>query len=212
MDISCFKSVLVLAPHTDDGELGAGGFLHKLITSANAKVIYVAFSTAKESLPNGLREDTLIHEVRNATKELGLEDIKILDYPVRNFYDHRQAILDDLIKIRATNSFDLVLLPASSDIHQDHQVIHNEGIRAFKNTTILGYELIWNSFDFKNHLYVKLNEQNINKKVRALSQYKSQSHRAYMSEDFVKSLAYTRGLQVNHKYAECFEVIRWVLD
>lgn len=206
-----FKNVLVLAPHTDDGELGAGGFLSKLATSG-AEILYIAFSTAKESLPAGLPEDTLSYEVRNAIHELGFENIKILDYPVRNFYEYRQSILDDLIKIRASNNFDLVLLPASSDIHQDHQVIHNEGIRAFKNTTILGYELIWNSFDFKNHLYVKLEDQDISKKIEALSQYKSQSHRAYMSEDFVKSLAYTRGLQINHKYAECFEVIRWVLN
>lgn len=211
MSLNSFKSVLVLAPHTDDGELGAGGFLNKLAASG-AQILYVAFSTAKESLPDGLPEDTLAHEVCNAIQELGFENIQILDYPVRNFYEYRQSILDDLIKIRSSNNFDLVLLPASSDIHQDHQVIHNEGIRAFKNTTILGYELIWNSFDFKNHLYVKLEDQNISKKIKALSQYKSQSHRVYMSEEFVRSLAYTRGLQINHKYAECFEVIRWVLN
>lgn len=206
-----FSSVLVLAPHTDDGELGAGGFLSKLVSSG-AKVTYVAFSTAKESLPEGMPEDTLYYEVKNAIGHLGIKDIEILDYPVRNFDLNRQLILEDLIKIRAIKDFDLVLLPSSSDIHQDHQVIRNEGIRAFKNTTILGYELIWNSFDFKNHLYVKLNENDVVNKINALSEYKSQSHRAYMSEEFVRSLAYTRGLQVNHKYAECFEVIRWVLN
>ena len=40
-----FDNVLVLAPHTDDGELGAGGFIAKLIEKG-AKVTYVAFSTA----------------------------------------------------------------------------------------------------------------------------------------------------------------------
>lgn len=29
--ISNFKNILVLAPHTDDGELGAGGFISKAI-------------------------------------------------------------------------------------------------------------------------------------------------------------------------------------
>ena len=53
-----FKNVLVLAPHTDDGELGAGGFLDKLIKSG-ANVTYVAFSTAAESLPEGLPKNTL---------------------------------------------------------------------------------------------------------------------------------------------------------
>lgn len=206
-----FKNILVLAPHTDDGELGAGGFLSKL-SSHGSHIMYIAFSTAGESLPKEFPKDTLSHEVLNAIEQLGVNEIKILDYPVRNFDVNRQRILEDLIKIRATKDFDLVLLPSSSDIHQDHQVIRNEGIRAFKNTTVLGYELIWNNFDFKNHLYVKLSENDVVNKINALREYKSQSHRAYMSEDFVRSLAYTRGLQVNHKYAECFEVIRWVLN
>lgn len=44
-----YKKVLVLAPHTDDGELGAGGFISKLIEEGS-EVFYVAFSTAAESI------------------------------------------------------------------------------------------------------------------------------------------------------------------
>ena len=40
-----FKNVYVLAPHTDDGELGAGGTIAKLI-ELGANVYYFAFSTA----------------------------------------------------------------------------------------------------------------------------------------------------------------------
>lgn len=206
-----YMNVLVLAPHTDDGELGAGGFLSKLALKG-ANINYIAFSSAAESLPEGFPKDTLVKEVKLATSVLGVSDVVVKDYPVRNFNLHRQAILDDLIKIRKEKNYDLVLVPSTSDVHQDHQVIMQEGIRAFKNTTILGYELIWNNFDFKNHLYVKLDETHVAAKVNALQQYTSQAHRSYMSEEFVRSLAYTRGLQVNHKYAECFEVVRWVIN
>ncbi|MGL4335869.1 MAG: PIG-L deacetylase family protein, partial [Turicibacter sp.] len=48
-----FRKVLVLAPHTDDGELGAGGFIAKLI-DAGSEVTYVAFSIAEDSVPAGL--------------------------------------------------------------------------------------------------------------------------------------------------------------
>lgn len=203
--------VLVLAPHTDDGELGAGGFLSKLIANG-ASIDYIAFSNAAESLPVGFPTNTLNIEVTAALKRLGINNIEILNYPVRNFNKFRQNILDDLIRIRSKRKYDLVLLPSTSDIHQDHQVISQEGIRAFKHTSILGYELVWNSFDFKNQFYVKLDEFDVVNKINALREYKSQSHRAYMSEEFVRSLAYTRGLQVNHKYAECFEVVRWVIN
>ena len=206
-----FENVLVLAPHTDDGELGAGGLIARL-SAQGTNIKYIAFSSAPESLPDGFPRDTLVKEVHLATGVLGISDLVVKNYPVRNFDLHRQEILDDLIKLRKENNFDLVLIPSTSDVHQDHQVIMQEGIRAFKNTTILGYELIWNSFNFKNHLYVKLDETHVMAKVKALQKYSSQAHRPYMSDEFVRSLAYTRGLQVNHKYAECFEVIRWVIN
>lgn len=47
MDITHFKRALVLAPHTDDGELGAGGTLAKMI-EAGVEVYYAAFSTAEQ--------------------------------------------------------------------------------------------------------------------------------------------------------------------
>lgn len=40
--LSAFKNVLVLAPHTDDGELGAGGTINRLIEEGS-KVTYAAF-------------------------------------------------------------------------------------------------------------------------------------------------------------------------
>jgi len=44
-----------------------------------------------------------------------------------------------------------------------------------------------------------------------LKKYKSQSDRAYMSHEFIFSLAKSRGVQIGKEYAECFEVIRWVM-
>ena len=43
------KKVLVLAPHTDDGELGCGGAISNFLDSGK-KVFYVAFSSAEKWL------------------------------------------------------------------------------------------------------------------------------------------------------------------
>mgnify|MGYP000456925223 CR=1 FL=1 len=66
--LSKFKNVFVLAPHTDDGELGAGGTIAKLIESG-ANVFYFAFSTAEESLAEGLPEGILKKEVMEAFRD-----------------------------------------------------------------------------------------------------------------------------------------------
>ena len=210
--INNFKNVLVLAPHTDDGELGAGGTIAKLIESGS-KVTYIAFSTASESVPDGLPSDILKTEVKAATKALGIldENLIVYDYQVRQLGYHRQDILEDLIKLRGLSEFDLVLTPSLKDIHQDHATIAQESLRAFKNITILGYELIWNNLSFDTKCFVELEERHLQHKFTALECYESQSHRKYLSKDFIFALATTRGVQSGSTYAECFEVIRLFL-
>jgi LmbE family N-acetylglucosaminyl deacetylase len=207
-----FKNVLVLAPHTDDGELGAGGTIAKLIENG-VNVYYVAFSTAEESVSEGFEKNVLKTEVKNATEKLGIknENLIILNYQVRKLNYVRQEILEDLIKLRKKIIFDLVLMPSLHDIHQDHSTIATEGLRAFKFTTILGYELIWNNLTFNTTSFVSLEKEHILKKIEALKEYKSQAQRDYMSEEFILALAKTRGVQIGVQFAESFEVIRWIL-
>lgn len=210
--LSKFQTVYILAPHTDDGELGAGGTISKLI-EMGADVYYFAFSTAETSVPEGFPKDILKTEVINATTKLGIkkDNVIIYNYEVRKLNYARQEILEDLIKHRNQLRPDLVLMPSLNDIHQDHSTIAQEGLRAFKNTTILGYELIWNNLHFDTTSFVKLDKKHIQSKSDALKEYKSQGIRDYMSEEFIFSLAKTRGVQIGTQYAESFEVIRLVI-
>lgn len=207
-----YKNILVLAPHTDDGELGVGGTISRFIREG-ATVTYVAFSTAEESVPEGYPKDVLKVEVRNATLKLGIkeENLIIFNYPVRKLNFYRQEVLEQLITLRNENNFDLLFIPSANDIHQDHSTVTTEAIRAFKTITILGYELIWNNLSFNTTCFIELEEHDILNKAHALKEYKSQNKRDYMSEEFIFSLASVRGVQVGKKYAEVFEVIRWMI-
>ncbi len=207
--LSGFNTVLVLAPHTDDGELGCGGLIHQLCLLGK-RVIYVAFSICEESVPEGFDKEILAVEVKNATAKLGIlsEDLLIKRYKVRLFSDSRQAILEDLVALNRAFSPDLVLCPSSYDIHQDHQVINREAIRAFKRTSIWGYDFIWNNFESKASCFVSLTEDNITAKINSLKEYKSQGFRTYTSEESIRTMASYSGLQVGEKYVEPFEIMR----
>lgn len=207
-------NVLVLSPHTDDGELGCGGTISKLIENA-CKVKYVAFSICEESVPEEFPKDILEREVISATSKLGIssEDLVVHKFPVRYFPDHRQEILELLVGINKGFSPDLVFCPSSSDIHQDHSVIHQEAKRAFKKTSILGYEFIWNSFSFGSSLFVKLDKRHVQKKIDAISEYKSQAHKSYtQGKEAILGGAGFRGLQISTEYAEAFEAIRIIYE
>ena len=151
--------------------------------------------------------------MRNATLQLGIkpDDLIIFNYQVRKLNYVRQEILEELINIRINKKYDLVFIPSLHDIHQDHSTIAQEGLRAFKNTTILGYELIWNNLSFDTQCFVRLSQENIDVKIRALKEYHSQGKRNYLSEEFVYSLARARGVQVGCEFAEAFEVVRLFL-
>jgi LmbE family N-acetylglucosaminyl deacetylase len=207
-----FSKILVLAPHTDDGELGCGASIHRFVEEG-AEVIYVAFSICTRSLPADMHPMTLADEVKEATRILGVkpDNLILYDFDVRQFSSFRQAILEELVLLEKKIKPDLVLMPCSNDIHQDHQTIYNEGLRAFKKTSILGYELPWNNLSFTTHTFIKLTEENILKKVEALNEYKSQRSRTYLNEAFIRSLSITRGVQIGAPYAEAFELVRWII-
>jgi len=206
------KNVLVLAAHTDDGEMGCGGTIAKLLESG-ASIRYIAFSCANDSLPAGLPKDTLKRELYEATRILGFkkDDVVCLNFRVRTFPDHRQMILDEMLKLKNQYNPDAVFCPSLNDLHQDHKTVAEEARRMFKRTTIFGYEFPWNNISFDTQSFVVLDRVHLERKMQALRCYKSQAYREYMSDRFVESLAIARGVQVNAPYAEAFEVVRLVV-
>jgi len=212
MSTAQFDRILVLAPHTDDGEFGCGGTIAKFVEEGK-KIHYVAFSICEVSVPREFPPDILATEVKQAIRVLNIDthNLTIHHYPVRNFYQFRQEILEKLVVLRRKLKPDLVFLPSTDDVHQDHQVIAQEGIRAFKHTTIFGYELPWNNLQFAASALISLERRHIERKIEAIQQYKSQMHRDYAQPEFINSLALVRGQQAGTRYAEAFQVIRWII-
>ena len=208
------KAIIILSPHTDDAELGCGGTIARMMWEG-MDIHWFVFSTAEDSLPSGLPKGTLHKEFIEVTQKIGLpaDNYKIFNYQVRNLPEHRQEILEILTGLKKEINPYLVIGPSLNDYHQDHLVIANEMIRAFKSSSsIISYELPWNHVTFSNQMFFRLDKKHIDKKIELLSSYKSQliKNRAYFSNEFIYGLAKTRGIQIDSEYAEAFEVIRWI--
>jgi len=203
MNRPVFNKVLVLSPHTDDGELGAGGTIAKLVENGS-KVTYFAFSAPREILKK---------ECKKCLEVLGVKEFQIFDFKVRHFPEYRQGILEILFEYNKENKIDLILTPSTNDLHQDHQIVTNEALRAFKRSTILGYELPWNNIVFRENCFIPLEERHVRKKIEALWNYKTQiSERHYFDKEYLRGLTRSRGAQIGEKYAEAFEAIKLVLN
>lgn len=207
-----FERILIMAPHTDDGEFGCGGSIARFIEEEKT-IFYAAFSSAEVSVPPEFPSDSLVKEVKRAINVIGIkeENLIILDFEVRKFPEQRQEILDMMLKLKEDIKPDTIFLPSPNDTHQDHRTVYEEGFRAFKDTTMFGYELPWNNLSFNTEAFVLLREEHIDKKIVAISEYTSQKDRLYSKPDFIKGLAKTRGVQIGTNFAEAFEVVRFVL-
>ena len=205
------RRVLVLAPHTDDAELGCGGTMARWIDEGSA--VYTAvFSTAEKSLPPGSKEYRLKGECEQALDQIGVpqDNRFIYNYPVREFGYQRQEVLEEMIKLGKLVSPDCVLVPSGADLHQDHAVVHQESLRAFRTLTMMGYELPWNHITFSAQAFVVLDETHLRRKWAALTKYESQFEiaRPYFRYEAMESIARVRGLQIKTEFAEAFELIR----
>lgn len=210
--------ILCLSPHTDDAEVGCGGSIAKF-TEEGHTVYLAAFSIAEKSLPKGTPENILTLESRAAAEVFGIVpgNLFIYHYPVREFPKFRQEILEDLVSLNNQIRPDMVLLPSKYDSHQDHGIIAVEGFRAFKYSSILGYEMPGNNIIFEATSFICLEKHHIERKLEALKCYKSQRIRVEqlgrrpLDSESVKGLAQVRGLQLGINYAEAFNMVRWII-
>jgi N-acetylglucosamine malate deacetylase 1 len=204
-------AILFVSPHADDAELGCGGTIARALEEG-ADVHVLVFSTAEESRPRGTAPTVLRDEFLAAMSVLGVPsaNLQVEGFPVRLLSAHRQEVLEELIRVRARIQPSVIFAPASTDVHQDHEVVHAECLRAFKDLTMWGYELPWNHVGFDANAFVRLERRHLDAKWEALQRYRTQFDlgRSYFSLEFIESLARVRGTQIRVPYAEAFEVER----
>lgn len=199
------KKVIAIAPHVDDVELGAGATIYRL--ARTNEVWYVGLS-----VPPLVQPDVFMCEFEASSRVLGLspERTIIKSFDPRNLFHSRGDILQLFYDMSRDLRPDLVIIPNSQDIHQSHEVVYAEARRAFKFTTILGYELPWNSMDFSMDVFITLTREEVEAKVAAINAFVTQKQRLFFSNDIVGDLARVRGKQVGREYAECFELVRLI--
>lgn len=196
------KTALFIGAHTDDIESGCGGFMQRFENK-----YCVVFSPAIQSIPKEFSQDATRKE-QEASWQLSQSIGQLYELPVREFDKHRQDILELLVKVEKELMPDIVFTHASSDIHQDHQVVYNETVRAFKDTSILGYCGIDCEIKKVNY-FVKLSKYELDEKLKYMSCFESQ----LAKKDFLKMIKLNAeyfGLLLNTNYVEPYEMIRWI--
>jgi LmbE family N-acetylglucosaminyl deacetylase len=201
------KKIVVIAPHLDDIELGLGATLKLLAKEKSNEIHYVGLS-----LPPLVERESFMKEFWKSNEYFGIpsENYHLYDFDPRNLFDVRMDILQIFYDLGKKIKPDLVFIPNSKDLHQSHQVVNAEGKRAFKYSTILGYELPWNSMEFDMDVFIRVGQEDIQAKMDAINAFETQKTRMFFSNNIVLDLARVRGKQIGGEFAECFELIRLI--
>lgn len=203
--------ILVLCPHADD-HIATVGTIHKLMKKgAECKVI--VFSVAEDSVPDGFSKDIVEKEFLMGMKLIGINDYEINHYQVREFFKRRREILEKFVVLRNEYNPDFVFVPTTYDMHQDHEIVCRESIRAFRFlSNIYGYIYPRNTNQSLMNRFEIISEDDLKMKIAIASCFKSQigKSNSFLTGEYIRALAIEQGSRIDVKYAEGFEVIREV--
>ena len=202
------KKVCFIGAHPDDIELGCGALIARI--SGMTDVRCVTFSNnQKNPLLKNLVEE---HYASMQTLGVPRERVDLLDFETRRFQEHRQEILEAMIAIMRQDDPDIVFVHTKSDVHQDHGVLTQEALRAFRGRTVLGFDVIRSSYGFFPDFLVGVDETDVQKKLDALACYKTYEGKYYFSPDVTRATLIRNGAICERSYAEGFDILRIVAE
>jgi hypothetical protein len=86
----------------------------------------------------------------------------------------------------------------------------DEALRAFRGITTLGFDVVRSSYGFFPHFLVEVTEEDVNKKIEALSKYETYRDRYYFNSELTRSIMVRHGALAESPFAEGFDILRIV--
>jgi len=200
------KRVLLLGAHPDDIELGCGALLHQIVKQTDVLCVTLSDNQKNPDLQNVKAE----HYESMTVLGVPQKNIILGHFATRVFPNSRQEILEYFLKLRKDFKPDLIFVHSKQDVHQDHNTMTDEALRAFRGITVLGFDVVRSSNGFFPHFLVEVTEEDVNKKIEALSKYETYRDRYYFNSELTRSIMVRHGALAERPFAEGFDILRIV--
>lgn len=200
------KKILFLGAHPDDIELGCGALLARIATQSDVLCVTLSDNQENPDL-QGLLEE---HYESMSILGISREDVLVETFETRNFARDRQQILEYLYQLNGEHRPDIVFAHTEADIHQDHGVVTQEALRAFRGTSVLGFDVLRSSYGFFPNFLVEVSEEEVERKVEALAAYRTYADKYYFDPEIIRATLVRHGALAERPYAEGFDILRIV--
>ena len=200
------QRVLFLGAHPDDIELGCGALIHHIAPMSDVLCVTLSDNQKNPLLKN------VVEEQYKAMAALGVPKDKVVlgQFTTRIFQDARQDILEYFLSLRSGFKPDIIFVHSKQDVHQDHNTMTDESLRAFRGITLLGFDVVRSSYGFFPNFLVEVSEEDVNAKIEALSQYETYRDKYYFNSELTRSIMVRHGALAEVPFAEGFDILRIV--
>jgi len=198
------QRILFVGAHPDDIELGCGALIAQIVNHTEIQCITLSDNQNNPDLK------LLVEEHFRSMAVLGVPEEKVIvgKFITRNFPNVRQDILEYLNKINRSFHPDIVFTHSKADIHQDHHTTMEETLRAFRGTTVFGYDVLRSSYGFFPNFLVGVSEEDLKKKMDALAEYKTYAMKYYFDPEVTRATLIRNGALAERSFAEGFDILR----
>jgi len=228
------ERLLVIAPHADDEVLGCCGLINKVKDNGGKVFVNVLSMGGFGKIGFGkITKELWKKEFLKVVKFL-----KINNYDISYFSDEKilkldtipQAELIDIIELKSKVSLSkikptIVAIPTVFSHHQDHIASYKAAITAlrarpqssdFVPKMVISYETSeyshWSAHtergSFSPNLFFGMSKKETDKKIKALSFYKSQLRKGHRDKNSIIKQSQIRGSEIGAEFAEAYHLHR----
>lgn len=198
------RKVCFVGAHPDDIEIGAGALIAHIAKRTEVYCLTLSDNQKNPELRN------VISECRRSMRVLGVNDEHSIigTFETRRFPEQRQEILEYLIRFNNTQRPDIVFTHTKADIHQDHATVTDEVLRAFRGTSVFGFDVIRSSYGFFPNFLVEVCKEDVELKIKALAEYETYRNKYYFDPSATRAILVRNGVIAQRPFAEGFETLR----
>lgn len=207
-------NILAIGAHFDDVELGCGGALAR--HAANGDTVYVYVATVS-GFSNQYDQSVRSSQVARAEADVAMEILGVQTMFCGEFKTLQIEFVDplniEILKLVQDLDIDMVYTHWIGDIHHDHLALSRASLHSCRHVPrLLMYRSNWyhSTVDFRGNFYVDITSY-WDQKERAILAHESEMERTGRKwVSFFRNEAENAGQRIGVKYAEVFEVVKWL--
>lgn len=220
------KNIVVISAHPDDETFGVGGTLLKHAMSGD-EMIWIIVTYMHEN--QGFSQERILSrndEIESVSKSFGFKKVYQLDHPTMSLNGDRFLdLVPEISQIFNHEEPEIVYCVNRSDAHSDHRITFEATMACTKSfrfpyiKRVLLYECVSETEfapslqdrAFVPNYFVDISEH-IEKKIEIAKIYASEmgEHPFPRSSEHIRALALHRGVVAGVKYAEAFQLLKFI--